>query len=238
MPNLTPLLNYIIDQTNQQGGAIGRTALTKLVYLIDLEHYKRHGKQATGLQWQFHHYGPYAPELQSQIQSMGLHADEAQFTTKSPNRQISGYRYQNPGDWRETQRAFNTAYDASVKRCVDQVVEQWALEPLPTILDYVYFETEPMQDVKRGDFLDFSKIQIQLTVPQNTAKLEFTEEFLSDLRRKWKEKREAASQQKPKKATEPVYDEIYYEALKMMAEDEGAKFYFPPNTKVLGPDQE
>ena len=238
MPNLTPLLNYIIDQTNQQGGVIGRTALTKLVYLIDLEHYKRHGKQATDLQWRFHHYGPYAPELQSQIQSLGLHADEAQFTAKSANRQISGYRYQNTADWRETQRAFNTAYDASVKRCVDQVVEQWALEPLPTILDYVYFETAPMQDVKRGQLLDFSKIQIQLTVPQNTAKLEFTEEFLSDLRRKWKEKREAASQQNPQKATEPVYDEIYYEALKMMAEDEGAKFYFPPNTKVLGPDQE
>lgn len=238
MSNLTPLLNYIIDQVNQQGGTIGRTALTKLVYLIDIEYYKRHGKQATSLQWRFHHYGPYAAELQSQIQLLGLHADEAQFTRKPTNRPATGYRYRPNKDWHEIQRAFNTAYDASVKRCVDQIIEQWALEPLPTILDYVYFETEPMQNAKRGQSLDFSKIQPEPINPPPTAKLEFSEEFLSDLRRKWKEKREAASQQKPKKATEPRYDEIYYEALKMMAEDESAKFYFPPNTKVLGPDQE
>ena len=239
MPNLTPLLNYIIDQTNQQGGAIGRTALTKLVYLIDLEHYKRHGKQATGLQWRFHHYGPYAPELQSQIQSIGLHADEAQFTTKSANRQISGYRYQKPADWRETQRAFNTAYDASVKRCVDQVVEQWALEPLPTILDYVYFETAPMQDVKRGQLLDFSKIQPEPIPPPNTAKLEFSDAFVKDMRQRLKERREKreSDSKKPRKATEPRYDDVYYEACKIMQADE-PRLYLRPGTKVIEPTEE
>ena len=238
MPDLKPLINYIIDQVNQQGGNIGRTALTKLVYLVDVEHSRQYGKPATNLQWQFHHYGPYAAELQSEIQSIGLYADEAQFTGKSGRRPVSGYRYRPTGDWREIQGAFNANYGASVKRCIEKVVGQWGLEPLPTILDYVYFETEPMQDVKRGDLLDFSKIQIQKAAPHNAAKLEFDQEFINDLRRKWKEKREAAAKKKPRKMTEPVYDEVYYEALKMMAEEETAKFHFPPNTKVLGPDQE
>ena len=238
MPDLKPLLNYIIDQVNQKDGSIGRTALTKLVYLVDVEHCRQYGKPATTLKWQFHHYGPYAAELQSEIQHLGLHADEAQFTRKSGRRSVSGYRYRISGDWREIQGAFNANYNASVKRCVNKIVEQWGLEPLPTILDYVYFETEPMQDVRRGDILDFSKIQIQRATPQNVAKLELDQEFISDLRRKWKEKREASAKKKPRKMTEPVYDEVYYEALKMMAEDEGVKFYFPPSTKVLGPDQE
>ena len=205
MPDLKPLLNYIIDHVNQQGGNLGRTALTKLVYLIDVEHSRQYGKPATALKWQFHHYGPYAAELQSDIQSLGLYADEAQFTGKSGRRPVTGYRYRPTGDWREIQGAFNANYNASVKRCVNKIVEQWGLEPLPTILDYVYFETEPMQEVKRGDFLDFSKIPKDPIIPQNTAKLKFSDAFIKDMRRRLKERREKreADRKKTRKATPP-----------------------------------
>lgn len=239
MPDLKPLINYIIDQVNQQGGNIGRTALTKLVYLVDIEHCRQYGQPATALQWQFHHYGPYAAELQSEIQYLGLDADEDQFTGKRGNRPVSGYRYRPTGDWREIQGAFNTNYAASVKRCADQVVGQWGLESLATILDYVYFETEPMQDVRRGDFLDFSKIPKETIVPQNTAKLEFSDAFVKDMRQRLKERREKrdAAKKKTRKATEPRYDDVYYEACKMMQAEE-PHLYFRPGTRVIGPTEE
>ncbi len=239
MPDFRPLINYIIDQVNQQGGDIGRTALTKLVYLIDVEHYRRHGKQATELRWQFHHYGPFAAELQSDIQSLGLYADEEQFSGKSGNRQVSGYSYRRTGDWREIQGAFNACYDRSAKQCVDKVVEQWGLESLPTILDYVYFETEPMQDVKRGDLLDFSKIQPESIIPQNTAKLKFSDEFVKDMRQRLKERREKRENdsKKARKATAPRYDDVYYAACKVMQAEE-SPIYFRPGTKVKGPNED
>ena len=93
MPDLKPLIGYIVDQVNEQGGSIGRTALTELVYLVDVEHCRQYGKPATGLKWWFHHYGPYAAELQSEIQSLGLYADEEVFRRKADNRSVSGYRY-------------------------------------------------------------------------------------------------------------------------------------------------
>ena len=47
--------------------------------------------------------------------------------------------------WRDIQAAFDTHYEPAVGRIADDVVKQWGLETLDTILEYVYFETEPMQ---------------------------------------------------------------------------------------------
>ena len=233
MSELKPLIGYIVDQVNERGGSIGRTALTKLVYLVDVEHCRQYGKKATGLKWWFHHYGPYAAELQSEIQSQGLYADEEVFSGKSGNRPVTGYRYRRAGDWKEIHRAFNSQYDASVKRCVDKVVEQWALDSLPTILDYVYFETEPMQDVKRGDYLDFSKIQMESHIPPKTVKLEFSDEFINEMRQKLEEQRKMRDKKskEARKATEPRYDEVYFEARRVMAEDRGGSIFFPETTE-------
>ena len=158
MPDLKPLVSYIIDRVGEQDGSVGRTVLMKLVYLADVEHYRQYGSQATELRWRFHHYGPYAHELERTAGNLGLEIDEQKFGGTAGPRAAEGYHYRRTGDWREIEREFNSHYAASVKRCVDKVVGQWGLDSLPTILDYVYFETEPMQDVKRGEYLDFSKI--------------------------------------------------------------------------------
>ena len=241
MSDFKPLIAYIVDQVNEQGGSIGRTALTKLVYLVDVEYCRRYGKQATGLKWRFHHYGPYAAELDEDIRASGLYVDEDVFSGKASNRPVSGYRYRyrRAGDWREIHKAFNSQYDAQVKGCVDRVIEQWGLDSLPTILDYVYFETEPMQDAKRGEYLDFSKIQIEPPAPTNTVKLKLSDEHIAEMRRRMREDREAREKRKreARKATEPRYDEVYFEACKVMeAEEEGV--FFPIRAKVKGPDEE
>ena len=239
MPDFKSLIGYIVDQVNEQGGSVGRTALMKLVYLVDVEHWRQYGKQATGLRWRFHHYGPYAAELDADVRASGLHVDEDVFDRKVGNRSMSGYRYHRTGDWKEIARAFNAHYDAQVKRCVDKVVEQWALDSLPTILDYVYFETEPMEDAKRGEFLDFSKIQMEPTLPQKTFKLEFSDEYIAKMRHRMREEREEIEKKRreARKPTEPIYDEVYFEACRIMAEEERG-FTFKPGTKVKGPDQE
>ena len=62
MADLKPLIAYLIDQVREQEGAPNKTALVKLVYLIDVECWRKLGKPATDLQWRFHHYGPYSAE--------------------------------------------------------------------------------------------------------------------------------------------------------------------------------
>ncbi len=239
MLDLKPLLGYIVDQVSEQGGSVGRTALTKLVYLVDVEHCRQYGKQATGIKWRFHHYGPFAADLDADVRSLGVDIDEDVFSGKVGDSSVSGYRYRKTGDWREIANMFNSRYDASVKRCVDKVVEQWALDPLATILDYVYFETEPMQNAKRGEYLDFSKIQIELPIAPKTVKLQFPDDYVRDMRRRLEERREIRkkAQQGDRKVTEPRYDEVYFEACKVMEEEE-RPLRFQPGTEVKGPDEE
>ena len=238
MPDLKVLIGYMVDQVTDIEGVVGRTSLTKLVYLVDVEHYRRHGEMATELKWRFHHYGPYADELNSALDFLGPDIEEQKFTTTVGSRPTSGYRYSRRGDWKEIHRPLNSQFGALVKRSVDKVIDRWAVDPLPTVLDYVYFETEPMQGAKRGEYLDFSKVQRDTPAPRNTAMLMFTEEFVEDMRRRLKERREQIGKE-TRKATEPLYDDIYAEACRVMAEEEGGSGpYFPSNGKVTGPDLE
>lgn len=231
MPDLKSLIGYIVDQVNDREGVVGKTALVKLVYLIDVEHYRLYGRTATDLQWRFHHYGPHTAELERVI-------GDNPFVNEYGGWQRSGYRYYGSGDWREVHRDFNAQFGPSVKRVTDQVIEQWGLEPLEIILDYVYFETEPMQDAQRGESLDFSGIRKEeKVISRNAASMTLPEATINDLRNRLKQRREQPLP-KPRQATEPVYDEVYADAYKLMAEDEGRIANIRPNTNLLGPNRE
>ena len=229
MPDLKPLIGYIIDQVKDQGGDVGKTALVKLVYLIDVEYYRGYEKSATGLRWKFHHYGPYSAELESAI-------NNNRFVEMFGGRG-SRYRFSKSEDWREIHRNYTTQFTVSVRRVVDNVIRQWGLEPLETLLDYVYFETEPMQGAERGRFLDFSTIQKRERVTPNASSLTFPDGFLADLRSRW-EQREKPTFKEPRVPDELPYDQVTEDALQAMADEEHLPFNIPHGTDSLGHDRE
>ena len=51
------------------------------------------------------------------------------------------------------------------KLIVDRVIETWGLEELNELLNYVYFNTEPMQNAERGCVLDFSTVRRSVKRP-------------------------------------------------------------------------
>ena len=231
MADLKPLIAYLIDQVRDQGGSPNRTVLVKLVYLVDVECWRKLGKPATGLEWRFHHYGPYAAEMERDVNDNAfLHVF---------GNQRSGYGFSTSSDWKDIHAAFNNRFEPRIRRIADSVVKQWGLEPLETLLEYVYFETEPMQKARRGETLDFSTIQTEETSARRAARLFFSDEFITNLRTRWDERRNPPGTPGREKATpsEPVYDEIYEEALELMADDEG----MPPRPSrkhpFEGPDQ-
>ena len=228
MPDLRPLIGYMVDQVIDQGGYVNKTALVKLVYLVDLEHYRRYSKLATGLHWRFHHYGPYAPELETAI-------NDNAFVNVFGGRR-SGYRFSRSGDWREIGRSFNAHFGAPVKRIVDSVIEQWGLESLESLLDFVYFETEPMLAAERGQFLDFQTVQGTETVSNRTKTLTFPEGFLEELRSHW-EQRKRASFKSTSDFENVPYDGVTEEALRNLADEEHTSFNIPHGSELLGPDR-
>ena len=224
MPDIKPLIGYILEQVREQDGRIGKTALVKLVYLADLEHYRTYGRRITDLHWMFYHYGPYAVELESAI-------NDNIFVRVFGQRQ-TGYRFSTSAERGEIQRRFNDEYDSATRRTVDRIVEEWGLEPLNILLDYVYFETEPMQDVERGQSLDFSTVERVDRTVNASVHLTFPDGFLADLRAQRDQRRKA-----PGSELEVPNDEITDEAYQIMAEEEKPSLDLPYRASLREADR-
>jgi len=145
--DLGQLILYVIDKVNDLGGYTNTIRLVKLLYLIDLEHQRRHGKTLTGLDWVFHRYGPYASELPRLTESLGFLLGQEEFITSGGHRGrlYSTHEPQGP----------LPGIRFGTQVMVDLILKIWADQDTWDLLDYVY-ETGPMQHARRGDSLDFS----------------------------------------------------------------------------------
>jgi len=107
-------------------------------------------KRLSNLKWRFYHFGPYAHEIETFLGSPDL--EQIPFDLKNGK---SGASFK------------LTSYDifengkqdsGEEKRIIDNLVKEWGDADLNKLLDYVYFDTEPMKDAKRGDLLKFETI--------------------------------------------------------------------------------
>lgn len=209
------LLNYLILGVNERGGRPTRTQLVKLLYLVDVEHQRRAGRTSTNLEWVFYHYGPYAFEIEPILQGLPDMEEEVFTSAKG----CKGYTYRSEQDFADAESELHKHFSPLVKRVADRVLNEWALADLWELLDYVYFETEPMQDATRGRPLDFSKVVRAGPSTGAAAPGKLGAKTVADLR--------ALAQQSSirEKGTPPApapYDEVYWEALRIMnQEDEG-----------------
>lgn len=232
MADLNPLIGYIVDQVRDQGGSLNKTALVKLVYLVDLEHYRSYGKRATEINWMFHHYGPYERELDRAISSNP-------YVDMDGDRR-TGYRFSTSGsESQNAHRNFSAQYERATQLTVDKVLRQWGLEPLNVILDYVYFETEPMQNVERGDYLDFSSVvRIDRTL-NRSIEIELPEGHSEELRARWEQQKEERRKQPPAQPVYVPYNEVTEEGFRVRAERERMPWLenVPNGTRVNGPSR-
>ncbi|MDO8785381.1 MAG: hypothetical protein Q7J12_04105, partial [Syntrophales bacterium] len=93
----------------------------------------------------------------------------------------------------------------------------------PALLDHIYFETEPMVEVRKGDTLDFSKakkserIQNLQSIKMTKADIEKAKHHLKLLAEKYKKGRENLISDE--RGTEKWKDELYYETLNRLNEE-------------------
>jgi len=116
---------------------------------------------------------------------------------------------------------------------LDHVLDRWALEDLWPLLDYVYFETEPMQGARRGDILDFSKVSREEVAVPRVSRIEVPPGKLTELRRRLAEAR--PKREGIRNPTPASYDNVYFDALRIMDEDEVRAGYIPRGYPVVGP---
>jgi hypothetical protein len=214
------LILYVAQQIADMEGFPSRTKLLKIIYLIDVEYYRRHRSTLTDWKWIFYHFGPYVmefPQILGRLDLAGL--DETADRT-SEGMKFFKYKVDEPQSIEDLLPSFSDQVHT------ETIIETWALEDLNLLLDYVYFETEPMLGAERGQPLDFRKIKRSAFVPSvDWVDVAPSKEQVIQLRRKLDKAREKTEENRAKTteilANRPfTADESYYRAMEELARRE------------------
>jgi hypothetical protein len=229
--NLGILTTYIINQIQEHGAHPIKTQLMKLMYLLDLEYYRRYSKTVSEVEWIYYHHGPYSPQLDRMLGVLP-DVEESEFVSRAGRK---GYTYSSEADVDRNEQELIAVFGYSTKSVLDRVLDRWALEDLWVLLDYVYFETEPMQNAHRGESLDFSKVIPGETRMTTLPRTEFPKDKLAKLRQRLAEFR---GKRRPAGIRTPAgYDAVYFEAIRVMNHDELASTNMPNSDAVDGPQE-
>ncbi|MBW2309811.1 MAG: DUF4065 domain-containing protein [Deltaproteobacteria bacterium] len=213
--SLKNLINAIIYFVDQREGYVTKTKLLKYLYLIDVELYRRNRKTLTGFKWIFYEYGPWTREFEELYSEM---VDRGDLKVRSGSRDDLATQFLSPIEAVPIESIFPKIEE---KCTVEQILDRWALEPLNVMLNYVYFDTEPMENATRYKELDFSNIA---TVPEPT-KMRLPESGTDPKKiALLKEKIRGEVLHKRREAqmpfTQPRYDDTFFEALERLNNDD------------------
>ena len=151
-PRIKDLLVAIVSYINAHDGYVTKTKLLKLLYLFDVEFYRRNRRVFTGFSWKFFHLGPWTREFDPIVDDLvrngallEVHSAKSEYDTKF-------FKAETRLDFSSLFSSFN---DEAALRIV---LNTWGDRSTGEILDYVYFRTEPMEHGIRNEALDFSLI--------------------------------------------------------------------------------
>jgi uncharacterized phage-associated protein len=139
--NIIDILYTISRKYYQKNGyPLGKTKLIKLAYLAEIFHQRIANERLTDEKWIYWHYGPY-------IMNYNKILDHGAFKIKVTEEEFSPVMPSE--DYNPSKMSLTT--NIAISRAME-----FSELDLNDLLDFVYFDTEPMMKVKdRGEALDF-----------------------------------------------------------------------------------
>ena len=208
------LIKAICTRTQELESYLNKTKLIKLLYLVDVEYYRKYKKTFTSFDWICYDYGPWTYEyndIYDQIKS----SPDFKVVEKEIPKNISFITcVDDPKDFSDI---FKELEDSMLFR---ELINKWATEELNEILNYVYFYTEPMIGTKKKEKLDFSKINKFETIPK--FKLEkggLSSQEIRAIRATLKEKLRRGKEKDIEEVVQPKYDELYWQEMEKLDYD-------------------
>jgi hypothetical protein len=151
------LIIYIVWYATQQGIRLTTNRLVKFIYLADLYQARlKKGLTLTKFPWKFIYYGPYCKEAMRCIDEA---VEKALICKKSYESNFDIDKEYNLF-WCNEDTAENLEEHIHIGTLgkLQNAIKKFG-DDTSLLLDYVYFETEPMQNARKGDMLDFSKAE-------------------------------------------------------------------------------
>lgn len=204
--NLIPaIVTWIADHDS----FVTKSKLLKLLYLFDVEYYRQHRRTFTGFGWKFFHLGPWAAEYDPALSELLAHGILCEQHSDSTESDAAFYK---PGERVESRCAFVNVKDECI---LLGVLKRWGACATGEILNYVYFQTEPMLAGIRNQPLDFGLIPTERPAVYSRSSSGKSPADIRTLRARF-ERQQAeknALDQRPFAVTPPNYDEAYFEAM-------------------------
>jgi hypothetical protein len=206
--NIEKLITAIVTWAVGEGSYVTKTKLLKLLYLFDVEYYRAHRQTFTGFGWKFFHLGPWAAEFDPALDELVMKGTLLQ---QRSNKEIETTFYRS-AEQTDPREPFSNVKDEYILR---GVLKLWGTRSTGEILDYVYFQTAPMESGIRNAPLDFSVIQPERPTAYLRSSSGKTKSDIQKLRTKFEaeQAQRKASQNQPFAFTPPKYDEEYFNAM-------------------------
>jgi len=147
------LIHLITHLASEREAKLTTLRLVKFLYLADLYMARETGGDTiTKWPWAFVHFGPFCRESLQEIQkcvTLGI------IESESKSSQVEETDYQLFWCSDQGDLAIDNQLPIYVSSSLRSAIKKWC-EDSSGLMDYVYFETEPMVEVKKGEALNFS----------------------------------------------------------------------------------
>jgi hypothetical protein len=213
------LIQFIVCQATEFGGSLTPIRVVKFLYLADLYHARENkGETLTGWPWKFVYFGPYCAEsflaLKRAVDDGLIEAKPFESKYDDKDR----FLYSCPS---EKGSDFENQLSIYIWSSLKEAIKKWA-DDTPGLLDHVYYDTEPMEDVKRGDLLDFSKARLPIELPKlemkkiSKSKAEKAKQLISALREQYR----ASSYKLSEEKVQMVRDGAFRKSLPLVDDED------------------
>jgi uncharacterized protein YwgA len=209
-PEAQEIALAILSRVQERNSSVNKTKLLKLLYLADIEHFRSSGTTLTGFEWKFHFYGPWSQEFDSLLEILENQALISLDAWSAGGREGSRIRLNDGRDLNKVIRNTDEFFR------VQHQIDCWADRALPELLDYVYFETEPMAAANSGDVLNFTNVSREPPKLYKRAKTSKHPEALRRLKLKMQAFRKQLDLRREESLQgfrKPIFDDVYTSAL-------------------------
>jgi hypothetical protein len=216
------IIRYIVWFATENDIRLTTNRLVKFIYLADLYYARlKGGKTLTGFPWKFIYYGPYCREAMQcidQVVSDGLICKETYESYFGAEKEYYRFTCKNENA-EKIKESIHIGVLAQIQKAIRELGDD-----TPQLLDYVYFDTEPMAGARKGDLLDFSKAE--KSDPIKKAKLKkLSPETIKLARQKIKQLSDQMNADRERlikdvQETVKYKDDAYYQFIEMLDGEE------------------
>ena len=177
---LLKYIDYIASLAGEEGHKLTIIRVVKFLYLMDLFYVKHTGQRFTTWTWRFWDFGPYCKESLDAIKQA---VDENFIDSSSHPSKFDEERdydlinysqdrilYEDDLEKHIIQLEKDLSIPLMIQMAMRSYIKKYGNDT-SALLDYVYFQTEPMQKAKPRENLDFSTVSKDEPTPFRPAKL-------------------------------------------------------------------